>query len=121
MSLLTRIKSLLGLDGSAEWDPEQPAAVTVEHEPDEEEAEPSMPESEPVEEEDTDRGSDADGDPVRVITGIGPTYAERLDEAGISTVPDLAAADASALADTTDISEARVSNWIEAAKERAST
>lgn len=58
-------------------------------------------------------GSD---EPVDEITGIGPTYAERLGEAGISTVGDLAAADAETVADAAQASENKASDWIERAK-----
>lgn len=57
-----------------------------------------------------------DGDPVDEIKGIGPTYAERLGEAGISTVADLAAADAETVADAAQASESRATDWIERAQ-----
>ncbi|MEF8812401.1 MAG: helix-hairpin-helix domain-containing protein [Halovenus sp.] len=57
-----------------------------------------------------------DGDPVDEIKGIGPTYAERLGEAGISTVADLVAADAATVADAAQASESRATDWIERAQ-----
>jgi polyhydroxyalkanoate synthase len=51
------------------------------------------------------------------INGIGPAYADRLQDAGIPTVADLADADAGALAAETDISVERLEGWIEQAKE----
>ncbi|WP_123536320.1 helix-hairpin-helix domain-containing protein [Halosimplex salinum] len=50
------------------------------------------------------------------IKGIGPTYAERLREAGVGGVGELAEADAEALAEETDIATSRVEDWVEQAK-----
>ena len=50
------------------------------------------------------------------IKGIGPAYGERLREAGIEGIGDLADADAAALAAETDIAESRVADWVEQAK-----
>lgn len=61
-------------------------------------------------------GSAAGAD-VQSIDGIGPAYAERLGEAGIETVGDLAGADAATVAEETGIAEGRVSTWIERAGE----
>lgn len=63
----------------------------------------------------TDAGTD---EPVQEIKGIGPAYAETLGEAGIETVTDLAAADAAAVAADTDISETRIQDWIDRARDR---
>jgi len=73
---------------------------------------------------DTDAANDSDGAPtdpapdaeLEDIKGIGPTYAERLREAGVDGVGALAEADAAALAEETDIAESRVQNWVEQAK-----
>jgi predicted flap endonuclease-1-like 5' DNA nuclease len=65
----------------------------------------------------TEAESVTDNDaPVIEIKGIGPAYAERLENAGVSTVSDLAVADADELADTTDLSPNRISGWIDQAK-----
>lgn len=61
-----------------------------------------------------DTGSSA---PVTEIKGIGPAYADRLAGVDIETVGELAAADAAAIADETDLSESRVGGWIERAAE----
>lgn len=53
-----------------------------------------------------------------VLDGIGPAYADRLADAGVETVADLAAADASGLAEEADVSESRLERWIERAKSR---
>lgn len=55
---------------------------------------------------------------VDVIKGIGPTYADRLENAGIETVADLAAADAESVADSADVPRGRLDEWIERAKSR---
>jgi len=50
---------------------------------------------------------------VETLSGIGPTYAERLREAGIETVADLAAYEAGELADIAQTSESRASDWLD--------
>ena len=62
--------------------------------------------------------AEADAESVEVIKGIGPAYAERLANAGVHSVADLAAADAADLADAIDLSETRVGRWIERAQDR---
>ena len=78
-------------------------------------AEDAVPEAEdtaaPSETEDT-------GEPVDVIKGIGPAYADRLEGAGVETVADLAAADAESLGEETDISPKRLQGWIDRAAVR---
>jgi len=83
--------------------------------------EPAASETPPaVEETDSDEPATGEagpaGDPVDEITGIGPTYAERLGEVGIRTVDDLAAADAATVADAAQASESRAADWIERAQ-----
>jgi len=58
------------------------------------------------------------GESTDTIKGIGPAYAERLADAGVETVGDLAAADPAALAGETDLSESRLSGWVERARAR---
>ena len=53
-----------------------------------------------------------------MIKGIGSAYADRLSEAGIETVADLAHGDAESLSEETGISEKRLQNWIDRAKHR---
>jgi len=69
-------------------------------------------------EADTEAEPDATPESVEVIKGIGPAYAERLSNAGVDSVADLAAADVSELAAAVDLSETRVGRWIERAQER---
>jgi polyhydroxyalkanoate synthase subunit PhaC len=57
------------------------------------------------------------------VNGIGPTYAARLREAGISTLDDLAGADADTLASRVEVigGRATIVNWIQQAQELVST
>lgn len=49
------------------------------------------------------------------IPGIGPVYAERLTDAGISSAHDLAGADPTVVAAAAGVSEDRAAGWIAAA------
>lgn len=69
--------------------------------------------SETVEETEVPEGAG-----VSSVKGIGQAYADRLHEAGVDTVADLAAADPEELAAETDLSEKRVGRWVEAAQAR---
>jgi predicted flap endonuclease-1-like 5' DNA nuclease len=60
---------------------------------------------------------DGGGDPVHNIRGIGPAYADRLADMGIDTVAELAAAAPEDVAEGTNVSESRVTRWIERAAE----
>ena len=64
----------------------------------------------------TDEEADAGGIPVEEVDGIGPAYAQLLDDDGIETVGDLLAADPEAVAEATDISPKRVTRWQDAAE-----
>ncbi|MEF8882909.1 MAG: helix-hairpin-helix domain-containing protein, partial [Halapricum sp.] len=57
-------------------------------------------------------------EPTDVIKGIGSTYADRLSEAGVETVADLATSDPETLAEEAGISESRIENWVGRAKHR---
>ena len=63
-------------------------------------------------------GEHEDAESVEVVKGIGPAYDERLENAGIDSVAELAAADAADLAPKIDLSEKRVGRWIDRAKDR---
>lgn len=133
MSLLDRLKRFLGLNGAADWEADDLATVTVEREPEEREptdvteAAPndSTPTTEEVDETTNDEqfvSPDSDeSEPVTVINGIGPTYADRLNEVDISTVADLAGKDAEQLSGTVDIPLSRLDQWISAADDRVRT
>ena len=58
------------------------------------------------------------GEPVESIKGIGAAYAQRLADAGVDDVSDLARADPQELAAATDLGTGRVGKWIERAKAR---
>lgn len=145
MSLLDKLKSFLGSDNesrsrSASQDGATRADVTVEHEPSAE-SEHAVKGTEPTEpdtdgapttrtgspstgsgdsaesEDSTEPGDSAEsGAAVDGIKGIGPTYAERLEAAGIETVADLAASDVATVAEAAQASEGRVTDWIERAR-----
>ncbi|HEX6147360.1 MAG TPA: helix-hairpin-helix domain-containing protein [Acidimicrobiia bacterium] len=53
---------------------------------------------------------------VDTIDGIGPVFAERLTEAGLATVTDLAEASPDRVAEAAGVSAARARTWIELAK-----
>lgn len=72
-------------------------------------------ESQPEDEGESGAGTD---EPVDVIKGIGATYADRLGDAGVETVADLANSDTETLSEESGISEGRLENWIEKAKHR---
>ena len=120
MTLLSKLRSFLGLGDDASR--QTGTTVRVEREPD---AASERAVKEPVSDEPTagsDRGSDpADsdraGESVDSLSGIGPAYADRLADAGIETVGDLAAADPVALDAATDLGEGRIAGWIEQARD----
>ncbi len=60
-------------------------------------------------------GSKADDEAVDIeaLDGIGPTYAERLREAGVETVGDIGASDAAELAEIAETTESRAADWLD--------
>jgi predicted flap endonuclease-1-like 5' DNA nuclease len=54
-------------------------------------------------------------DDLTDVKGIGPVYAERLAEAGVTTFAELAAADLAVVADAAGVSESTATSWIEQA------
>jgi large subunit ribosomal protein L21 len=54
-------------------------------------------------------------DDLTSIKGIGPVYRARLNESGVTTFAELAAADATEVAEQIEVPEARVAVWIEQA------
>lgn len=86
--------------------------------------EPATDESDEAEEPaevDEPAAADEDGAgadvPVTELSGIGAAYGDRLADAGVESVADLAGADAASLSEESDISEGRLEGWIEQAKE----
>ncbi|WP_324758654.1 helix-hairpin-helix domain-containing protein [Haloarcula montana] len=140
MGLLQKLKSALGLDGTESATTASGSGdvdVTVEREP-ATESEDAVKgtetmvsntdgdnEAESAESEtatgsaDSETTAEPEGsdDGVTAIKGIGPAYAERLSRVGIETVGELAVADAADIAAETDLSESRVSGWVERARE----
>lgn len=117
MAILSKLKALVGLDSGGRGG--SGTSVTVEREP---AAESERAVKEPTAGATNSSAADAhpipDADePVDTISGIGPAYAERLGEAGVDTVGDLAAADPAALAAETGLGEGRVTGWIERARD----
>lgn len=70
--------------------------------------------------ESEESGSAASAEPVDAIKGIGPTYSDRLSEAGIETVGQLAEADPETVADAAQTGETKAGNWIDRAGNRQS-
>lgn len=135
MGLLARLRSVLGAGGEEQGQSaDAGTAVTVEREPEAESelavkgVEPAQPSTggdgsddaadAPSPGESSPGASGAGGRPVDAIKGIGPAYADRLADAGVHTVSDLAEADADELAAATDIGEGRLGTWIEHAAAR---
>lgn len=54
-----------------------------------------------------------EADRLEVIDGLGETFRTRLEDAGISTIDDLAGADPEHVAEAADVSENRAEDWIE--------
>jgi polyhydroxyalkanoate synthase len=56
-----------------------------------------------------------EGSDLEELNGIGPTYAERLREAGVRTIAELAEADAEAVAEAAEVGTSRAEDWIQQA------
>ena len=54
-------------------------------------------------------------DDLTIIKGVGPVYAARMEEAGITSLAGLGAAEAEPLAALIDVPAGRVSDWIKEA------
>jgi predicted flap endonuclease-1-like 5' DNA nuclease len=89
-------------------------AAEADDEPDETGSEPA---ADADETDDAEPAADGSTESVETITGIGPAYAGRLEKFGIETVGELAAADAEEVAEGIDVSESRVSDWIDRARD----
>ena len=61
---------------------------------------------------DAETVDDSDTESVETLAGIGPTYAERLGDAGLGTVDALGAADAETIAETANVSVTRAEEWL---------
>lgn len=95
-------------DEESEAESEEADTETLEESTDDEE----------TESEETDEQADeSEAVPVEEVSGIGPTYSERLADVGTETVADLASADPAAVAEAAEVSESRAEDWITAAEE----
>jgi len=65
-----------------------------------------------ADEADAETVDDSDTESVETLAGIGPTYAERLGDAGLGTVDALAAADAETIAEAANVSVTRAEEWL---------
>ena len=63
--------------------------------------------------------TDEQTQPVSAITGIGPTYSDRLGSVGIETVSDIQRADIETIADVASVSKTRAERWRELATKLA--
>lgn len=135
-SLIQKIKQIVGLsDGSGSESDTSPSVtdetdVTVEREPETadeiavedtsvtavEDEETTDGDGESTDTAETDESPD--GESVEKIKGIGPTYRDRLSEAGLGTVPKLAESDPATVAEVAQTSEGRAEEWIKRAKNR---
>lgn len=107
-------------EGAADESPRAEAAEEAEPAETGAAEEPPEAETEAAAGAETEAAAEAEGagESTDVIEGIGPTYADRLADAGIETVGDLAEADAAELAERADLPETRVERWIERARDR---
>ncbi len=105
-------------EASSETSTDDPDADIETEATDEDAQRPETPDEQDGETPDPHDGEGADGVSVDDIKGIGPTYAERLADAGVHTVSGLAAADAAELGSEIGVGETRVASWIERASDR---
>ena len=73
---------------------------------------------EPEADTDTAAADDYSDEPLDSIKGIGPAYSERLHDAGITSIAELAEGDAEAIGEDINVSPKTVSNWIDRANEK---
>ncbi|MFC7209693.1 class III poly(R)-hydroxyalkanoic acid synthase subunit PhaC [Natronoarchaeum sp. GCM10025321] len=105
-------------DEQTETHGEQPdeGAHSDEEEHAEEQAGDESHDEEQTDSEDAHAGEEAAGNGVQTIDGVGPTYKERLVDAGYGTVETLADADADTVATECDLPISRVEDWIDQAR-----
>ena len=119
------LKGVFGTSEQSADDVETETSITVERESNGE----SPDESQETVEESPDKGQDSEepaesvedseepAESVEAITGIGPTYSERLSAVGIETVGDLVGADEAAVAEAAEVSESRAADWVTQAED----
>lgn len=106
-------------DAVEEAEPESPADAAEPAEaagPDETDMETDIEDVEPDAGDDVPDTEGAES--VEIVSGVGPAYAERLADAGVETVAELAAADVADLADETGLSPKRIRRWVDDAADR---
>lgn len=79
---------------------------------------PRVPEEPPPHYRSTPPPPEPVGDNLTLIKGIGPVYAGRLSDAGITTFDGLAAASTDAVMAATGVSSGSAAGWIEQASDR---
>ncbi|WP_255198112.1 class III poly(R)-hydroxyalkanoic acid synthase subunit PhaC [Halorarius litoreus] len=78
--------------------------------------EPADDESSTLDEESYEP-AETEGGALEAISGIGPTYAERLVDGGITTVAELADADPETVAELAQVGASRAADWVEQAQD----
>ncbi|SFR86586.1 polyhydroxyalkanoate synthase [Halomicrobium zhouii] len=108
-------------DGAVDIEIESPeeaaaeAVESVEEQTDEADQDVSVGEDEADVAQEAGGEAEAESPPVSSVSGIGPTYADRLREAGVETVADLAGYSAAELAEIAQTSETRAQDWLDQA------
>lgn len=87
-------------------------------EPEQSAADEATSEDDSAEADADESGTPDTSPPVDQITGIGATYADRLEAAGIATVADLADSDVSTIVEAAQTNESRARDWLEQARDR---
>ncbi|MFD1587043.1 helix-hairpin-helix domain-containing protein [Halorientalis brevis] len=100
----------------SEPEPEPESEPDAEPEPAAESDDEGDAETDAAADDESEPAVDGADEPVDTISGIGPAYADRLSDAGIETVGDLVAVEATDVAAETDLSEKRVQRWIDTAR-----
>jgi predicted flap endonuclease-1-like 5' DNA nuclease len=111
-------------NGSVESEPaetkrveESEEAVVENGETDDTQTEPETDDTQ-TEPETDDESVDEVAESVEAVTGIGPTYGERLADAGIGTVAELAETEPDEVAEVAEVSESRATDFVRKARER---
>ena len=102
-------------NGSVESEPAETKRVEESEEAVVENGETDDTQTEP---ETDDESVDEVAESVEAVTGIGPTYGERLADAGIGTVAELAETEPDEVAEVAEVSESRATDFVRKARER---
>ena len=97
-------------------------SLTAPREPEPPRFQPMPAADRPAPGSDAQAGAESTGggttDDLTVILGIGPSYAGRLADAGVTTFAELAGRDPAELAQAIDVAESKVSGWVTEAADR---